>query len=112
MLLDELRSLNEVNLAICFDEVVAHAVNVIDDDQLDVFLLDPLGKVKEDLIVIFNVLAKLHDDVVSDSGLSDHWLVLNQEILFHLIESLLIEVLASYHKEGLASKASLLLRED
>ena len=45
MLLDELRPLDEVDLPICLDEVVADGMNVVDDDKLDIFLLDSLSEV-------------------------------------------------------------------
>ncbi len=45
----------------------------------------------------------MHDDVLSDSRLSDCRLMLNQEIVFHLVESLLVQVLASDHEQRLST---------
>ena len=98
MLLDELRPLDEVNLPVCLDEVVAHRVNVVDDDKLDIFLLDPLGQVEKYLVVVLDVLAEVHDDVLPDSLLGHCRLVLYQEVFLHLIETLLIQVLAGDHE--------------
>lgn len=98
MLLDELRSLDEVDLPVCLDEVVAHGMNVVDYHKLDVFMLDSLGEVEEDLVVVLDVLAEVHDDVLPDSLLGHCRLVLYQEVFLHLIETLLIQVLAGDHE--------------
>ena len=73
-------------------------MNVVDDNKLDVFLLDSLGEVQEDLVVVLNVLAEVHDDILSHSLLGHCRLVLDQEVLLHLVEALLIKVLTGYHK--------------
>ena len=108
MLLDELRPFDEVDLPICLDEIVTDGMNVIYDHKLDVFLLNSLGEVKEDLVIVLNVLAEVHDDVLPDCLLGHCRLVLNQKVLLHLVETLLIQVLACDHKEGLAFQPSLL----
>ena len=98
MLLDELGPLYEVDLPVCLDEVVAHRVNVVDDHKLDVFLLDPLGQVEKDFVVVLDVLAEVHDDVLPDRLLGHCRLMLNQEVLLHFVETLLIQVLAGDHE--------------
>ena len=45
----------------------------------------------------------MHDDVLSDSRLSDCRLMLNQEIVFHLVEPLLVQVFASDHEQRLST---------
>jgi hypothetical protein len=45
----------------------------------------------------------MHNDVLSDGRLSDCRLMLNQEIVFHLVESLLVQVLASDHEQRLST---------
>ena len=103
MLLYEFGAFYKVNLAICLDEIIAHRVYVVYDHKLDILLLNSLGQVEEDLVVVLNVLAELHDDVVADSCFSDNWLVLNQKVLFHLVEALLVQMLPRDHKERLAT---------
>lgn len=109
MLLDEFGTFHKVYLAICFDEVVAHCVDVVDDYQLDIFLLHTLREVEEDFVIVFNVFAELHDDVIADSHFGDGWLMLNEEVFLHFVKALFIEMLAGNDKEGLAPQTTLLL---
>ena len=81
---------------------------IVNNNKLNVFLLDSLLKVEKDLVIVFNVFAKVHDNILSDGLLSHCRLVLNQKVLFHFIETLFIQVLASNYKEGLALKSTLL----
>ena len=103
MFLIELRSLHKVNLSISLDEVIADTMNVVYDHKLDVFLLHSLGEIEEDLVIVLYVLAELHNDVVTDGNLSDNWLVLDQEVLLHLIEPLFVEMLTCDHEQCFAS---------
>jgi hypothetical protein len=102
MLLDEFGTLHEIRLPISLHEVLAHTLNIVDDDQLDIFLLNSLGEIQEYFIVILYVLAEMHYNVLSDSGLSDCGLMFDQEVVLHLIETLLVQVLARDHKQRLA----------
>ena len=102
MLLNELGPLHEIRLSVSLHEVLAHTLNIVDDDQLDIFLLNSLGEVQEYFIVILNVLAEMHYNVLSYCRLSDCGLMFDQEVVLHLIETLLVQVLARDHKQRLA----------
>ena len=90
MLLYEFGSLYEIDLAICFNEVVTNGMNIIYYDELYIFLLNSLLKVEEDLVVIFNIFAEMHNDILSYGLLRHCRLVLNQKVLFHLIETFFV----------------------
>ncbi len=70
MLLNEFRSFNKINLSICFNKVVTNRMNIIYDDKLNIFLLHSLLQVEENLVIVFDVFAEVHDDVLSYSLLS------------------------------------------
>lgn len=112
MLLNEFGPLHEINLPICLDKVVAHSMDVVDNHELDVLLLHPLCEIEKDLIVVLDVFAELHDDVVPHSHFRHGRLMLNEEVFLHFVEALLIQVLASDDEEGLAPEAPLLLGEN
>ncbi len=111
MFLDKFRPLDEISLPIGLDEILAHTLYIIDDDQLDVLLLHSLREVKEYFIVVLDVFAEVHYYILTHSGLSNGGLVLNQKIIFHLIEPLFVQVFPRYHKKCFSPEAPLLLRE-
>ena len=56
MLQQEVRSLNEVDIAIGANEVVADRLDVVDDEQSEAVRLNALRQVHEHLVVVFERL--------------------------------------------------------
>lgn len=110
MFLDEFRTFQKVCLAISLYKVITDTVYVVNNHKLDIFLLHSLGQVKENFVVVLNILTEVHDDILTDSSFGNSWLMFDQEVIFHLIESFLVKMLTSNNKQCLSAKASLLLR--
>jgi hypothetical protein len=108
MLEQKVRSLKIVDVSVCLDKVVSNTLNVVDDDQLDMLFLDPLGQVYEYLVVVLQRLAMGEDDVFPDLLFWYFILVVEQKAIFYLVESLLVQRLACHQVQALATQASVL----
>ena len=79
VLVHELRPLDVVNRAVLLDEVLAHGVDVVDDDEFDLLLVDPGRQVDEQLVVLVDAV-----DVVNVNSSSNiifgHWGILLLEL--------------------------------
>ena len=79
VLVHELRPLDVVNRAVLLDEVLAHGVNVVNDDEFDLLLVDPGRQVDEQLVVLVDAVDVM--DVNSSSNIVfSHWGILLLEL--------------------------------
>lgn len=75
VLQQEVRSLNEVDVAIGANEVVADRLDVVNDEQSEAVRLDALRQVHEHLVVVFECLTVREYHLAVDVLLADLSLV-------------------------------------
>ena len=138
MLQHELGALEVVDLTIWLDEVRAHFVDVIDDDEFVLLFIRTRRKIDEEPVILLNIVAVLDVDLLAhhlvrhclsmiDLGLlgrlSKKVVYMSQsdeisacrddeKLTFHLREALLVESFASEDEKSTAVKALLRLGHD
>ena len=81
-------------------------------DKASKLLCNLFVKAEEDIVIFINVLNIIDLDVLFDLVVTYDALVLNQEVLFHFLKALLVQLLSTHNEQRFPSKTALLNWQD